>query len=125
MTYKSMTPKVWGMPNKDGDILDVISPEEHDRLEGGYTVPLYTFNQVVEQRQAIEQAQKRPQNCGTGYCSCIECVMETEQKPLTLWTDAQHRRAYRNSPELHKDVKSFAEFKRIAKKIAAMYGIKE
>ena len=20
--------------------------------------------------------QKRPQNCGTGYCSCIECVME-------------------------------------------------
>jgi hypothetical protein len=20
--------------------------------------------------------QKRPQNCGTGYCSCVECVME-------------------------------------------------
>ena len=20
--------------------------------------------------------QKRPQNCGTGYCSCIECVLE-------------------------------------------------
>lgn len=28
-------------------------------------------------RKALEQpAQKRPQNCGTGYCSCIECVME-------------------------------------------------
>ena len=28
--------------------------------------------------------QKRPQNCGTGYCSCIECVMEPPQrKPLT------------------------------------------
>jgi hypothetical protein len=30
---------------------------------------------------AIKQArsapvQKRPQNCGTGYCSCVECVME-------------------------------------------------
>ena len=24
-------------------------------------------------------AQKRPQNCGTGYCSCIECVMEPAQ----------------------------------------------
>ena len=24
--------------------------------------------------------QKRPQNCGTGYCSCIECVIEPEQK---------------------------------------------
>ena len=22
---------------------------------------------------------KRPQNCGTGYCSCIECVMEPAQ----------------------------------------------
>jgi hypothetical protein len=24
--------------------------------------------------------QKRPQNCGTGYCSCIECVMEPAQQ---------------------------------------------
>ena len=24
--------------------------------------------------------QKRPQNCGTGYCSCIECVMEPPQR---------------------------------------------
>jgi hypothetical protein len=21
---------------------------------------------------------KKPQNCGTGYCSCIECVMEDD-----------------------------------------------
>ena len=30
----------------------------------------------------IEEAQpeqKRPPNCGTGYCSCIECVMEPKQ----------------------------------------------
>ena len=27
--------------------------------------------------------QKRPQNCGTGYCSCIECVMEpAQQEPV-------------------------------------------
>jgi hypothetical protein len=25
-------------------------------------------------------ARKRPQNCGTGYCSCIECVMEPAQQ---------------------------------------------
>jgi hypothetical protein len=43
--------------------------------------------------------------------------------PLTLWTEAQHERAYRNSPELHKDVKSLAAFKRVAKEVAAMYGI--
>ncbi len=23
---------------------------------------------------------KRPQNCGTGYCSCIECVIEPPQR---------------------------------------------
>jgi hypothetical protein len=28
--------------------------------------------------------QKRPQNCGTGYCSCIECVMEPPQR---TWVD--------------------------------------
>ena len=28
---------------------------------------------------AEQPAQKRPQNCGTSYCSCIECVMEPEQ----------------------------------------------
>lgn len=32
----------------------------------------------------MEQPAQRPQNCGTSYCSCIECVMEPEQrKPLT------------------------------------------
>jgi hypothetical protein len=34
-------PVAWGMEQPDGDILDVISPEEHARLEGGYTIPLY------------------------------------------------------------------------------------
>jgi hypothetical protein len=28
--------------------------------------------------------QKRPQNCGTGYCSCIECVMEPAQEPAPM-----------------------------------------
>ena len=29
--------------------------------------------------------QKRPQNCGTGYCSCIECVMEPAQQEPVAW----------------------------------------
>jgi len=37
-------PVAWGM-EKDGVILDVICPEEHDRLEGEYTIPLYTTPQ--------------------------------------------------------------------------------
>jgi hypothetical protein len=31
-----------------------------------------------------QSEQKRPPNCGTGYCSCIECVMEP--KPVK-WSD--------------------------------------
>ena len=39
----------------------------------------------IEARDAVKAAlaqteQKRPQNCGTGYCSCIECVMEPPQR---------------------------------------------
>jgi hypothetical protein len=31
--------------------------------------------------------QKRPQNCGTGYCSCVECVMEPAApvQPVAWW----------------------------------------
>ena len=35
-------PVAWGMEGKDGFIFDVICPAEHEREEGGYTVPLYT-----------------------------------------------------------------------------------
>ena len=34
-------PVAYGMEQSDGEILDVITPEEHARLEGGYRVPLY------------------------------------------------------------------------------------
>ena len=34
-------PVAWGMLDKDGGIYDSISPEEHDREEGAYTIPLY------------------------------------------------------------------------------------
>ena len=68
-------------------------------------------------------------NCGTAYRlpapgrQPLYKSPPAQRKPLTLWTEAQHERAYRNSPELHKDVKSLAAFKRVAKEIAAMYGI--
>jgi hypothetical protein len=35
-------PVAWGMLDKDGGIYDSINPEEHDREEGAYTIPLYT-----------------------------------------------------------------------------------
>ena len=38
---KKDEPIAWGM-KKDGVILDVICPEEHEREEGEYNIPLYT-----------------------------------------------------------------------------------
>jgi hypothetical protein len=38
-------PIAWGMPRPDGLILDVICPEEHARMPGQYTVPLYAAPQ--------------------------------------------------------------------------------
>ena len=36
------TPVAWAMRRADGLVLDVICPDEHDRHEGEYTLPLFT-----------------------------------------------------------------------------------
>jgi hypothetical protein len=36
-------------------------------------------------RATRDANQARPQNCGTSYCSCIECVMEQEQGEPVAW----------------------------------------
>jgi hypothetical protein len=55
-----------------------------------------TNNAIIDIQQArLAHMQKRPQNCGTGFCSCIECVMEPApvQEPVAqlgdgvLWCD--------------------------------------
>ena len=38
---EQVKPVAWGM-EKDGVILDVICPDEHEREEGEYTIPVYT-----------------------------------------------------------------------------------
>ena len=34
-------PVAWGFKDFEGNINDCICPEEHDRAEGDYTIPLY------------------------------------------------------------------------------------
>ena len=67
--------------------LDEVRSETFRLLRNGQK--LYAEEKVWSTINAIKEAlaqpeQKRPQNCGTGYCSCIECVMEPEQEPV-LW----------------------------------------
>jgi hypothetical protein len=69
MTDKQMQePVAWARyPRYTGQIqkADIVftKPEGKDWLEL-YTTP------------PAQPAQKKPQNCGTSYCSCVECVME-------------------------------------------------
>ena len=59
---------------------------------------------------------KRPQNCGTGYCSCIECVMEPPQRTWVglsdeaIWLEYQKFWPFHpaEEPTLAKDIAKFA-----------------
>lgn len=47
----SQEPVAWAMPKGDGTFIDVITPAEHARKEGSYTVPLFA-HPVAQQPQA-------------------------------------------------------------------------
>ncbi len=44
-------PAAWGMEHPDGDIIDVITPEEHAKKEGQYTVALYRGREPLTERE--------------------------------------------------------------------------
>ena len=62
---------------------------------------------IIAIRKALEQpAQKRPQNCGTGYCSCIECLFEPKQSATPIAYAVYHRMGGSKTlhwPEQHSD----------------------
>jgi hypothetical protein len=47
-------PVAWAMPRPDGTILDVICPEEHARMPGQYTVPLYAEPQPKAEQEPVQ-----------------------------------------------------------------------
>lgn len=50
-SHDSTEPVAWAMPKGDGTFIDVITPAEHAREEGSYTVPLFA-HPVAQQPQA-------------------------------------------------------------------------
>jgi hypothetical protein len=72
---------------------------------------------MCEAITAIKQAlaapvQKRPPNCGTGYCSCIECVMEPA--PVKVW-EAEGYEALMQEMQMVKarNIRQHAEIERL------------
>ena len=53
--------------------LDMIECEKYERRHVRWAIIDALKEEAAAQPAPV---QKRPQNCGTGYCSCIECVME-------------------------------------------------
>ena len=66
-------PVAWGMTWKDGEIYDVISPAQHAKEEGDYTVPLYTHPVNITYELTMEKCRqqqariKELEKCTTAY----------------------------------------------------------
>ena len=51
MNQKEQEPVAWAMLHDNGQFIDAIHPEEHARVEGDYTHPLYTHPQPKAEKQ--------------------------------------------------------------------------
>ncbi len=68
--------------------LDKMMDELGAWEQGAEPYPLLRHIALELLKKQLEEqpAQKRSSNCGTGFCSCIECVMEPKQPaPTKCW----------------------------------------
>ena len=66
--------------------LEALKTFHYAMIDAGVLDRQEVLNQGFTAATAIREAlaEQRPQNCGTGYCSCIECPYEQPaQEPLT------------------------------------------
>jgi hypothetical protein len=69
--------------------------ELFDHQQAAITALRKSMNRsVVIAKNTVPTLQKRPPNCGTGYCSCVECVMEPApvqepvgEKEISAWAE--------------------------------------
>jgi hypothetical protein len=92
MTDK-LRPVAWGMQNADGQITDVITPEEHDRIDGAYTIPLYT---APPKPDLLNQTCCECGKSGGYALYCVDCwskasewkgLTDEELNDLARWAD--------------------------------------
>jgi len=62
--------------------LEVLQENHHLIEEYEHPDYLAHYDRVIGEvaKALAKQEQKRPQNCGTSYCSCIECVMDEQEQ---------------------------------------------
>ena len=57
------------------------------------------IQEVLNNFRAAREQEQRPTNCGTGYCSCIECPYEAEQVEQELVMDYERINALREGEQ--------------------------
>jgi hypothetical protein len=96
-------PVAWGMTWKDGEIYDVISPAQHAKEEGDYTVPLYTQDQLEKARKLGMQQERALWNLSTSTQEIMDThpvkelhlslqkSKQTGELLAVTYTDDEHR----------------------------------
>ena len=77
-------PVAWGYKDFNGDISDCICPEEHDRAEGDYTIPLY-LHPVKELHLSLQKSKQTGELLAVTYTDDEHRIVEVLwQRPPEL-----------------------------------------
>ena len=83
-------PVAWGMTWKDGEIYDVISPAQHAKEEGDYTVPLY-LHPVKELHLSLQKSKQTGELLAVTYTDDEHRIVEVlwQRPPVKELTDEE------------------------------------
>ena len=81
---ESTEPVAWGMTWKDGEIYDVISPAQHAKEEGDYTVPLY-LHPAKELHLSLQKSKQTGELLAVTYTDDEHRIVEV------LWSNESHK----------------------------------
>jgi hypothetical protein len=83
-------PVAWGMTWKDGEIYDVISPAQHAKEEGDYTIPLYN-HPAKELHLSLQKSKQTGELLAVTYTDDEHRIVEVlwQRPPVKELTDEE------------------------------------
>ena len=91
-------PVAWAMPKGDGTFIDVITPAEHAREEGSYTVPLFA-HPAAQQPQKLEDIEQYRMQMA-GICTAA----------IGYWKEGDSIHPDYDTPALREVAKMYAKY---------------